>query len=446
MNVALLLGRVRPLLEPQLAVGHHLLELGDGVGADVLESVLDAAVEVGQELKDGAFVGDRAADTLGYLELVGLVVEVPVHGRALGVLAVHRLDGAHAAVLLQPDAVVEEVLAGRLGGAGQQRAHHDRARADAEGLDDVADGLDAAVGDDGHAVARRVLGDLVDGRRLGAAHRHHLLRDADGPGAHAHAQPVGAGLDEVARLRHADHVAGHHLELRVRRLYVLDHLDLVDRVALRGVQDDDVDPGLDQLPQPQLVGLARPHGGPDEQLLVPVLGGVGVAAVLLQVGPRHQRDELALVVDDGQLALLRLLEDGVGLPEGDAGLRGDQLIQPRHDRLELDALLAGRVVEEVDVARRHDAEQLAAELAVLGDGHAGEAALGLHLHHVVHAVARREHERVADEPVLVLLHLEQTRASQYSRCPLCKWRRRVVMMERPCELPPPGARPSSCGG
>ena len=125
--------------------------------------------------------------------------------RSLAVLGLHGVDGAHAAVLLHADAIGEVVLAGRLGGARQHAAHHGGTGAQRQCLQNVPHRADAAVGQRGHAELARVVGDLVDGSRLGPTAGHHLLGDANRAGAHAHAKCVGAGVDQVLRLRLSDH-------------------------------------------------------------------------------------------------------------------------------------------------------------------------------------------------------------------------------------------------
>ena len=90
---------------------------------------------------------------------------------------------------------------------------------------------------------------------------------------------------------------------------------LVHRVALAGVQDNDVDAGLDEGRCAVAVAWPRADCGTDKQLLVRVLGRGGEVAVLLQIRARCEGDELVLVVDDGELALLGLAHDAVRLQE-----------------------------------------------------------------------------------------------------------------------------------
>lgn len=56
--------------------------------------------------------------------------------------------------------------------------------------------------------------------------------------AHPNAQRVDSGGDEIGRLPSRHHVAAHDVDVGVLGLDVLDHLVLVHRVALRGVDHD----------------------------------------------------------------------------------------------------------------------------------------------------------------------------------------------------------------
>lgn len=142
---------------------------------------------------------------------------------------------------------------------------------------------DAAVRDAGHAELARDAGDVVDRCGLCTPHRAHLLGGADGAAAHAHAQAVHACPDQVVRLAGGDDVAPDELDLRVVRLDVLDHVDLVHGVALGRVDDDYVHAGIHQGLAAYAVIRARTDSGGHQQLLVGILGCVGELTTLLYV-------------------------------------------------------------------------------------------------------------------------------------------------------------------
>lgn len=362
--------------------------------------MLQAAFQVGQKSQHGTFVHNVAGHALRHSQFVHLALIVTRHRGTFGILAFHRFQRAHSTVLLQADAVGEEILAGSLAGAGQQRTHHDGRRSKAQRFHDVSDVLDAAVGDDWHAELSRVLRDLINSRRLGTTASHDFLRDANRAAAHADTQSVAASVDEVFGLRSRHHIAGDDLQVRIRLLDVLDHLDLEAAVALRRVEHDYVHAGLHEHLQTRFVLVPGAERGTNKQLLVAVLRLVRVDSRLLQIRPGDERNQLTRLVDDRQLSLLALLQNLVGLLQLDAFRCGHHVVQLRHHVLQLQVFV---LLAEVDVARRDDADQLAAELAVLGYRIPCESVLLLRLQNIGDGVLRRHHHRIADEAVLVLL-------------------------------------------
>ena len=109
--------------------------------------------QAAHELEDGVrqrpLVGHAALDALGH-ELLGVLLEVAVLA-ALG----HGGEGTHAAIDLEGAALIDLHRARALLRAGEEAAEHHGAGAGGDGLGDVAGVLDAAVGDDGLAVAGR---------------------------------------------------------------------------------------------------------------------------------------------------------------------------------------------------------------------------------------------------------------------------------------------------
>ncbi|TYZ68959.1 hypothetical protein PybrP1_005129 [[Pythium] brassicae (nom. inval.)] len=353
VDVALALRRRRAQLEAQLAAVKRRVHVRERFLAEILQPVHDALLQVRDVLLERALVHDGAAHALRDLDR-GRLRKVALR-RALR----HGLDRAHAAVLLEPHAVLEKRL------------------------DDVARAANAAVRDHRHAELAREPRRVVHCGRLRAADRAHLLRRADRADAHADLESVRARVDEALALRHGHDVAADHVDVRVRRLDPLNELDLERRVALRRVDHDHVHARCDERSAPFAVARARADRGTDQQLLVRVLGRVREVAVLDEVPARDERDELAARVHDRELALLAFAQNPV---------RG-------HDG----AQLRRAVLDKVNVAVAHDADNDRADLAVLGDRDAREAELGLDAVHVRERVVRREALGVRDEAVLELL-------------------------------------------
>lgn len=115
VHVALELGRGSAPDEAQLVRVEHALERDQRLDAQILATVLQTGLQVRQEAEQRSLVHNAAAHALGHAQLLCVVlVVIPTHGRTRRVLALHRLQTAHAAVLLQAHPIREEVLARRL--------------------------------------------------------------------------------------------------------------------------------------------------------------------------------------------------------------------------------------------------------------------------------------------------------------------------------------------
>mmetsp|Transcript_8410 Transcript_8410/g.38241 ORF Transcript_8410/g.38241 Transcript_8410/m.38241 type:complete len:331 (+) Transcript_8410:1393-2385(+) len=303
VHATLLLRGAGACLHAHRTVVPELRRVFHGLGSHVLEALLHAVGEVRNHLHHRSLVLHGAAHALRHLEVAALAEVASV-----GALR-HGVEGTHAAVLLHAHAVVVEVLTRGLGGTREHGAAHRDGGSEGERLGDVARVLDAAVGDDGNAKLRREVGALVDGGRLAAAHRAHLLRGADGAGTHADAESVGASLEEPLRLELGHDVTADDVELGDVRLEPLDHLNLVHGVALGGVEDDHVHTLRGESLGALLVRRAgADRGAAEEAALLVERGRAGGREELLRLDRRagHQAHELALVVDHRELTLLGL--------------------------------------------------------------------------------------------------------------------------------------------
>lgn len=382
VNVTLSLSRDGTELEPDLAINDTLAESDQAGDTNVLEGVLNTGDEVGNELGDGSTVEDGTRDTLGNKEVVALGEVAGGTGvGSLGVVGVgrantsllvrHGIDGTHTSVGLDELTLARDVrLTRRLSGTGEETSHHDGAGTKGETLDNVTNVLDTTVSDAGNTEAGGERGDAVDGSSLRTADSHDLLSDAGGARAHTDSETVNTSGNETSGLLAGDDVATNDIEAGVSLLDVLDHLDLVHGVTLGRVEDDNVETSINELLETGLVVGAGTDGGSGDQLLgLGELGGKGVVQVLHQIGARDERDEVAAVVDDRELALLGLLQDGVGLGELNAALSGDEL--SGHDLADR----VSQVVVELNVTGSDDTEELGAKLAGLCKNHVSRAVL-----------------------------------------------------------------------
>ena len=300
-------------------------------------------------LPTGPLCGDPALDALGHqLQRVGhLLLEIAV-GRA----ARHRADRAHAAVIFVAAALVEEHLARALVGAGEQRAEHRAIGAGGDRLGEVAGKLDAAIGDHRHAVLAAFLDGIDDRGELRHADPGDHAGRADRARPDADLDRVGAGLDQRPRALGGRDVADDDLGVVRHPADLVDRFEHPRRMAVRGVDDHDVDPGGEQRLGPLELLAAGAGGGGDAQPAVLVLAGVRKALRLLDVLDGDQAGAAIVVVDDQQLFDAVLVQQALGLLARDVLAHRDQLVLGHQlgDRL-------ARIAGEAHVAVGQDADE-----------------------------------------------------------------------------------------
>lgn len=301
------------------------------------------------------------AVTLGKVPSSTGVALLAVLSTASGLLVLHGVDATHATVGLDQFALSGNKRgARRLGGTRQETTHHDGGGSEGQTLDDVAHILDTTVGNARNAKARSKRADVEDGSGLGTADGHDLLGDAGGTTAHTNTQAVYASGDQACRLLPRYDVSANDVEVRELFLDPFDHLDLVHAVTLGAVKNDNVQTGVHELLQTRLVlGPSADSGGADELLGVGQLGSEREVQVLAEIGAGDHGHQVAVLVDNGQLALLGLGEDGIGLFEGHTVGGSDEI----RDHDVGDGLV--EVVLELEITVGDNTQELGTELAVL---------------------------------------------------------------------------------
>ena len=225
-----------------------------------------------------AAVGHHPLDPLGHELVVAedVVLEVAVLG--VGAPLAARLHGskrAHAAVGLVLLAIHEYDIAGGLLAASQKTPEHHRVGPGHERLGDVAGELHSPIADDRHSCRSGGKAGLVDRRDLGDAHAGHDARRADGARPDPDLDPVGSGIHERLGTLAGGDVAAHDVDAR-GALEQGDHLDNGPRMAVRGVNNEEVDAGFDESVSALLRVGSDTDRSADNETAVGVLGGEGV--------------------------------------------------------------------------------------------------------------------------------------------------------------------------
>src|SRR5690606_2207256 len=268
----------------------------------------------------------------------------------------HGAQAAHAAVRLVRTALIQHHFARRLFGAGKHAAHHDGVRACRDGLGDVAREAHAAVRDQRHAGAFQRFGHVGDGGDLGYAHTGNDAGGADRTRADADLDGVGACFDQRTCGFARGDVSAHDLDVGIVLLDPAHALDHALRMAMRGIDDDDIDACGNQLLDTFLGAVTYANRGADAQLAVRILAGIGVGCVLVDVLDGHQAAQFELIVHDQHAFQAVLVHQCLGLVQAGTFLDRDQSLARRHDAADglVQALL------EAQVAVGDDTDHLAA--------------------------------------------------------------------------------------
>ena len=167
-------------------------------------------------------------------------------------------------------------FARRFFGAGEQRTHHHRGSASADGFRKIAGKAYAAIGNDRHVRFLRRIRRFRDGGNLGNANASDHAGGANAAGADANLHRIHAGIKECARSLRRCHIAAHHRHVRI---FLLDPANAIQHalgMAVGGIDDDDVHARLHQRRHPIVRLFTGADAGAGAQLPVLVLAGVRV--------------------------------------------------------------------------------------------------------------------------------------------------------------------------
>ena len=249
-----------------------------------------------------------------------------------------------------------------------------------------------------------MLGDLEKRREL----RHADPGDHPGGADRARADPdldrIGAGVDQRLGAGERGDIAGDQLHRVARAAHPCDRVEHAGRMAMRGIDHQDIDARLDQRLGALQAGRAGADRGADPQPRVGVLARAREGLRLLDVLDRHQPDQPIVVVDHQELFDAMLVQELLGLVAADALGHGDQLVRG-HQIAHRDV----RIGREAHVAIGQDADQAA---VALDHGNPGDAMRRHQVQGIGERGVGRQRDRVdhhARLELLDLLHLGRLR-------------------------------------
>ena len=220
-------------------------------------------------------------------------------------------------------------------------------------------------------------------------------RGADRAGADADLQPIEAERDEVLGAFVRGDVSRDELHFRQPVLDGFDGLHHAVRMAVGGVDGEDVGFGLCQFHGAFEKISRRADGRADAQASLVVFGGARILELFLDVLYGDEAFQIEVLVHDEELFDAVLLEDALGLLERGANGHGDEIFLRHHgaDRERM-------ILFEAQVAVGKDS----GEARAAGDGQAGDAVLGHDLEGLAEGDVRRDGDGVHDHAAFRTLH------------------------------------------
>ena len=289
------------------------VETFDGCATREPHAGAQPADELGQLVGQRPFVGNHPLDTFRHqFGFDATLLEVPVT-RSLGLF--HGAYRAHPSIGLEGPALVQDLLAGRLFDAGEERTDHDHIGARRESLGNVAGKADTSIGDHRNTVLRSHLRALHNrGNLRHPSARHHPGR-TDRAWSDADLECVRSQRDEFTRRFPGGDISYNQRGVREFSLDPLRHLHHASRVGMRTIEAENVDLTFDQggAAFGDIVGDTDPGRHPQPAELI--LAGVGVVVRLLDVLDGDQTLEIAFIVDHKELLDSVLVEEHLGLVE-----------------------------------------------------------------------------------------------------------------------------------
>mmetsp|Transcript_45053 Transcript_45053/g.130093 ORF Transcript_45053/g.130093 Transcript_45053/m.130093 type:complete len:313 (+) Transcript_45053:777-1715(+) len=188
----------------------------------------------------------------------------------------------------------------------------------------------------------------------------------------------------------------------MRFLQVTDHLNLVQGVSLRRVDNNNIHASFNQKASSLLIIRTSTNGSSTEQLFISrLLGGERILLLLLKIRSGNQGNKFILIIHHREFSFLRLLQHLVGLLQTDSFGRDRKLGTLRHKILNLDRW----VLNEGSVTVRNNTHKTTSHFTSVCDGKGRESKSLFGLEDILKSIVGAQTDWVKDETVLVLLNL-----------------------------------------
>ena len=296
------------------------------------------------------FIGDATFDTFRH-QFVGGVIGLEV---AIGGTFRHRAQGTHTAVRLVRTALIEFDFARRLFGTRQHRTDHDGGRARGNRFRDIAGETDTAVGDNRDTRAFQRFNRVGNGGDLRNAHAGHDTGRTDGARADTHFHRAAAGFRQRASARTGRHVAADDLQVRVFSASIANTLQYAFRVAVRGVDQQNIYARGNQRINALFVARARANRRANAQATLLIFTGVRFTFCFLEIFNGDHAEKMEAVIHNQRFLNAFLMHFGKDHFAAFAFANGHQTLFRRH----INANRLIQVGDETHIATGDNADQL----------------------------------------------------------------------------------------
>ena len=226
----------------------------------------------------------------------------------------------------------------------------------------------------------------------------HDTGGTDGTRTDADLDAIGTHVDQRPRRIGGGDVAADHFDLREVLLDPLDAVENALRMAVCGIDDDHIDPGLGQQFDALLGAGTDANGRTGAQTTGSILVGQRMFGGLQDILDRDQAAQMIFVIDDQHPLQAMFADQFLGIVDAGFLVDRDQTLARRHDQFH-------RLVEigfESQVAVGDDTHYLA---RLVDHRQPGNAMLTGDLDDIANGHQRRNSDRVAQDAGLETLHL-----------------------------------------